>query len=168
MLPSVTVPGTLHQTLLCPTASCGQNTFIAFYVLSSTTSGSLALALSHLCLLGSSIHAAMLQYTVSVLLKHCSSMGVCGTHAHRSDAKLQPDVTLHRGRKQLGTYLADLLTTGLVSQCKETKTARKKARSVCANADLIASQGSLQEQQVFLLQAVAFLYKLTSLGENIP
>ena len=99
----------------------------------------------------------MLQYIVSVLLKHCSSMGACGTHAHRSDAKLQPDVTLHRGRKQLETYLADLLTTGLVSQCKETKTARKKARSVCANADLIASQGSLQEQQVFLLQAVAFL-----------
>lgn len=27
--------------------------------------------------------------------------------------------------------------------------ARKKARSVCANADLIASQGSLQEQQAF-------------------
>jgi len=29
--------------------------------------------------------------------------------------------------------------------------ARKKARSVCANADLIASQGSLQEQQAFHL-----------------
>ncbi len=78
-------------------------------------------------------------------------MGACGTHAHGSDATLRPDVTLHRGRKQPGTYLADFLATGLVSQCKETRMARKKARSVCANADLIASQGSLQEQQAFHL-----------------
>ena len=77
---------------------------------------------------------------------------------------MRPDVILHTSRKQLRTYLADFLATGVVSQCKETRMARKKARSVCANADLIASHGSLQEQQAFHLQAVAFLYKLTSLG----
>ena len=48
------------------------------------------------------------------------------------------------------SHLAVFLATGLVSQCSETRTARKKARRVWAKADLIASQGSLQAQPGYL------------------
>ncbi len=67
-------------------------------------------------------------------------------------------------------YLETFLATGLVSQWRDTRMAKKKARKVCAKADLIASQGSLQVHQplisVFAHMPVAFLSDSTCCSDT--